>query len=76
MPHAADLLTGPVPASPADWMGIAVRPGSGLGFVPAALSVQPLATLATLLLAGAAALAVPRVRRDAPSGRRIGRPTA
>ena len=42
-----------------DWLGVAARPGSGLGVLPAALSVQPGATLGALLLAALAAALAP-----------------
>lgn len=55
----------PVPAAPPSdprpsWWGVATRPGSGLGLLPAALSAQPAATLAALLLAILAAAVAPR----------------
>jgi hypothetical protein len=49
------LLAAPPALPSADWVGVATRPGSGLGFLPAALTVQPLATLGVLLLTGLAA---------------------
>jgi hypothetical protein len=68
MPALAFLMSVPAPALPADWAGVAVRPGSGLGLLPAALSVQPGATLLTLVLAGVAAAALRRpARHGAPA---------
>lgn len=59
--------TPPVPSL--DWAGVAARPGSGLGFLPAALSVQPGVTLATLALAGLAAVLAPHRDRRPFTGR-------
>jgi hypothetical protein len=42
---------------------VATRPGSGLGLLPAALSVQTLAMVAALLLFGAAGLLAPCLGR-------------
>ena len=55
---AARLAATPVPSL--DWAGVATRPGSGLGLLPAALSVQPGATLGALLLTALAAALAPR----------------
>ena len=57
----------PTPARPVEWVKVATRPGYGLGLLPAALSVQPLATLLALGLAATLAKAVPVLR---PSPRR------
>lgn len=50
------------PARPADWVKVAARPGSGVGLLPAALSVQPLATILTLGLAATLAAAAKGLR--------------
>lgn len=50
----------PQSGSRPSWWGVAARPGSGLGLLPAALSAQPAATLAALLLAILAAAVAPR----------------
>jgi hypothetical protein len=69
MPSLLSLLAAPAPARtpgrPAAWVGIAARPGSGVGFIPAALSVQPAATLATLAAATLAAAAHRTIRQFA-----------
>ena len=50
----------PQPGPRPSWWGVAARPGSGLGLLPAALSAQPVATLAALLLGVLAAAVAPR----------------
>ena len=55
------LLPASPPAPTLHWVRVATRPGSGLGLLPAALSVQPGATLGALMLAGLAAALAPRL---------------
>jgi hypothetical protein len=63
MPTLPILLAAPAPVPSSDWATVATRPGSGLGHLPTALSVQPLALMAELLLDGAAGLLAPCLGR-------------
>ena len=63
MPPLPTLLAAPAPVPSPDWLKVATRPGSGLGLLPAALSVQTLAMVAALLLVGAAGLLAPCLGR-------------
>jgi hypothetical protein len=65
MPRLLLALAAPAPLRPTAWVGVVARPGSGLGFLPAALSVQPAATLGALAAATLAAAAHRALRRPA-----------
>lgn len=54
------LLAAPPSDPRPTWWGVAARPGSGLGLLPAALSAHPAATLAALLLGVLTAAVAPR----------------